>query len=77
MLFFSENAALHRNLACSQMQKGHVASAISSFTTSLQFGTQDEEGVDPWATQINSIIKDLTEKLRLQNQGTIVVDLPR
>lgn len=59
------------------MQKGLIALAISSFTSSLQFGDQNEEGIDPWADQINSIVKDLTEKLRLHNQGTIVVDLPR
>lgn len=56
------------------MQQGLIAQAISSFTSSLN--VSDEED-DPWRSQIESIIRDLTEKLRLHNQGTIVVDLPR
>ena len=73
----SENAALHRNLACSQMQKGLIAQAISSFTLSLNVADHSEDVPDPWAPQILPIIKDLTEKLRLHNSGTIIVDLPK
>lgn len=73
-LIHPENAALHRNLACSLMQQGSIAQAISSFTSSLKVSTDDDES---WRPQITSIIKDLTEKLRLHSQGTIVVDLPR
>ena len=58
------------------MQKGLIAQAISSFTLSLNVTDHSDEDPDPWAPQILPIIKDLTEKLRLRNSGTIVVDLP-
>ena len=78
ILFFNflitENAALHRNLACSLMQQGLTAKAISSFTTSLEVSSEED---DVWKPQIVAIIKDLTEKLRLHSEGTIVIDLPR
>jgi hypothetical protein len=70
----TENAALHRNLACSLMQQGLTAKAISSFTTSLEVSSEED---DVWKPQIVAIIKDLTEKLRLHSEGTIVIDLPR
>lgn len=72
----TENSALHRNLACSLMQQGLIAKAIASFTTSLQVSADDDDD-DIWRPQIESIVKDLTEKLRLKNEGTIVIDLPR
>lgn len=56
------------------MQQGLTAKAISSFTTSLEVSTEDD---DVWKPQIVAIIKDLTEKLRLHSEGTIVIDLPR
>ena len=58
------------------MQQGLIAKAISSFTKSLQVSVDDDDD-DIWRPQIESIIKDLTEKLRLKNEGTIVIDLPR
>jgi len=77
LLLNIENTDLHRNLACSLMQKGSIADAIASFTLSLQFANTSGEEIDPWSIQITQIIKDLTEKLRLQNEGTIIIDLPR
>jgi hypothetical protein len=56
------------------MQQGLTAKAISSFTTSLEVSSEED---DVWRPQIISIIKDLTEKLRLHSEGTIVIDLPR
>ena len=71
------NSALHRNLACSQMQKGLIAEAISSFTLSLTNGDLDDDGVDPWSSQVTSIIQSLTDKLRLNKSDTVIVDIPR
>jgi hypothetical protein len=42
-----------------------------------QFANTAGEEIDPWSIQITQIIKDLTEKLRLKNEGTIIIDLPR
>lgn len=58
------------------MQQGQIVKAISSFTKSLQVSVDDDDD-DIWRPQIESIIRDLTEKLRLKNEGTIVIDLPR